>query len=208
MNLKLKKLSKMFLRVRKHRGKRNVVSYQNSGFWKCKFKFKGFSNRIISEDSLFYKCVFLFAGSNNLIKIDKNSKFKNVTFCIEGDNNVITIGKNASFCGKTEIVCLEGTKVTIGNNILSSSDVYIKTSDSHSIYDFDHKRVNIAKDVIIGNNVWLCQKASILKGSIIPNNCVVAYGSIVTKQFHDSNCIFGGNPAKIIKKNIEWGEER
>lgn len=208
MNSKLRKLSKTFLRVRKHRGKHNIVSYKNTGFWKCKFKYKGCSNQIIVEDSLFYKCVFLFSGSNNIIKVSKNSKFKNVTFCIEGDNNVITIGENASFCGKTEIVCLEGTKLTIGSNLLSSSDVRIRTSDSHSIYDLEHRRINLAKNIVIGNNVWLCQKVSILKGSIIPDNCVVAYGAIVTKQFKDGNCILGGNPAKIIKENIEWGEER
>lgn len=208
MNAKLKRLSKVFLRVIKHRGKHNIISYKNSGFWMCKFRYKGRFNQIIAKDSLFYKCVFLFSGSNNVIRISKNSKFKNVVFCIEGDNNIITIGENASFCGKTEICCLEGTSLTIGNDLLSSSDVCIRTSDSHSIYNLEHKRLNCAKDVTIGDNVWLCQKVSILKGSIIPDNCVIAYGSIVTRKFEESGCVYGGNPAKLLKNNIYWGGER
>lgn len=88
--------------------------------------------------------------------------------------------------------------------MLSSCDVHIRTSDSHSILDLEGNRINSAMDVTIGNDVWVCQRVTMLKGSEIPSNCVVAYGSIVTKRFSEKNCIFGGNPAKIIKNNISW----
>ena len=28
--------------------------------------------------------------------------------------------------------------------------------------------------------------------------------SIVTKSFNEENCVIAGNPAKIVKRNIEW----
>lgn len=44
----------------------------------------------------------------------------------------------------------------------------------------------------------------ILKGSQISNNTVVGAGTIVTKKYEEPNCILAGNPAKIVKRNIDW----
>ena len=35
------------------------------------------------------------------------------------------------------------------------------------------------KEIIIGNNVWICMNATILKGSIIGDNSVIAAGCVV-----------------------------
>ena len=37
-------------------------------------------------------------------------------------------------------------------------------------------------------------------GVSIPDNTIVAAGSVVTKSFVEPGCIIGGNPAKIIGK--------
>lgn len=208
MNNRIEKLAKIIFRARKHRGHKNLIESKHSGFFQTKFSFKGKQNKIIVTNSIFYKCKFHFFGSNNIIRIGTNCTFKNVDFWIEGDNNLISIGESCSFCGSAQIACLEGTKIVIGNNILCSSDVFLRTSDSHSIIDIDGKRINLAKDIEVCNNVWLCQKVTLLKGVKIPNNCVVAYGSVVTKPFNEEHCAIGGNPAKIIKKKINWKPER
>lgn len=205
---KIDKVIKLFFKVRKHRGKNNLIESNKSGFIKCKFIFKGNHNKIQSHDSLFYNCKFRFYGSNNIVKIGAKCSFKNVEFWFEGDNNIITIGEQCSFCGKTQIACLEGTKISIGDNLLSSSDVFLRTSDSHSVLDLEGNRINFAKNIYIGNNVWLCQKTTLLKGSKVSDNSIVAYGSIVTKKFDEPHCIIGGNPAKIIKREIDWKPER
>lgn len=200
-------LGKRLCKAKVKRGHKNRVFNKHCAFVFTKFKFSGKNNVIESNDSVFYKCRFLISGSNNKIIIGKGCKLKFVTFCIEGDNNIITIGEDCAFCGRSELSCLEGTKITIGDKLLSSSDVFLRTGDSHSLYDMNGNRINQAKGIVIGNNVWLCQKASLLKGSVIPNNCVVAYGSIVTKAFDKENSAIGGNPAKVIKENIKWGAE-
>lgn len=53
--------------------------------------------------------------------------------------------------------------------------------------------------VKIGNGCWIGAKVTILDGSIIGNNCVVAAGSVVRGFFPDY-CVIAGVPAKIIKK--------
>lgn len=207
MSDSLIKISKKLFRAKVIRRHKNRVFNKECAFIFSKFKFSGSNNIIESNNSVFYKCKFLISGSNNKIVVGSGCKLKFVTFCIEGDNNLIKIGDNCALCGRSELSCLEGTNIIIGNWLLSSSDVYLRTSDSHTVYDLSGNRINSAKDIIIGDNVWLCQKSSLLKGSKIPNNCIVAYGSIVTKPFDKDNCIIGGNPAKIIKEHIKWGGE-
>ena len=43
---------------------------------------------------------------------------------------------------------------------------------------------------------------NIHKGCSIPDDCVVAANSVVTKTFGESNALIGGVPAKEIKSDI------
>lgn len=55
------------------------------------------------------------------------------------------------------------------------------------------------KPVKIGNNVWIGTKAVILPGVEIGDNSIIAAGAVVTKNV-EKNTIFGGVPAKLIKR--------
>jgi len=46
-------------------------------------------------------------------------------------------------------------------------------------------------------------RSMILKGVTIGDNSIIAAGSVVTKDV-PNNCLVAGNPAKIIKENIDW----
>ena len=54
-------------------------------------------------------------------------------------------------------------------------------------------------EIKIGENVWICDKVTILGGVTIGDNVIIGADSIVT---HDipSNSIAAGIPAKIIKQ--------
>lgn len=62
------------------------------------------------------------------------------------------------------------------------------------------KRLDIVEkpSVIIGNDVWIGQDVTILKGCHIGNGAVLASNSVITKDVPDY-AIVGGIPAKIIK---------
>lgn len=56
----------------------------------------------------------------------------------------------------------------------------------------------------IGKNCFIGARCVILPGIEIGDGCVVAAGSIVTKSV-PARCIVAGNPARIIRENIEVG---
>lgn len=56
--------------------------------------------------------------------------------------------------------------------------------------------------IIIGENCWIGANVRICKGVTIGDNSIVAAGSVVTKDV-PANCIAAGNPAKVVKENID-----
>ena len=54
--------------------------------------------------------------------------------------------------------------------------------------------------VIIGNNVWIGDKATILPNVTIGDGAVIAANSVVTKDV-PAYSVVAGNPAKVIKEN-------
>ena len=55
------------------------------------------------------------------------------------------------------------------------------------------------KPIHIGKKVWIGAGAIVLPGVSIGDNSVIAAGSVVTKNVPE-NVVYGGNPAKFIKK--------
>ena len=54
--------------------------------------------------------------------------------------------------------------------------------------------------VVIGNNVWIGDKATILPGVTIGDGAIIAANAVVTKDVPQYSVV-GGNPAKVIKIN-------
>jgi acetyltransferase-like isoleucine patch superfamily enzyme len=175
---------------------------------------------------------FDIIGNGNKIEIKSSCFLNSVTFYIRGDNHSICIGDSVRFNGVASIyfndyngsleigdmstfenvhlaVTEPGSKMKIGLDCMFASDIDVRTGDSHSIIDIDSKeRINYAKDVSIGNHVWVGEHCIILKGVCIPDESVLGTGSIVTKQFTQKGTIIAGNPARVVKEGITWSRER
>lgn len=170
---------------------------------------KGKMNSIQLEEGVsLKKCRFIFKGNNNTVIIDKESHIQGVTFWIEDDNNTIKIGEKCTFEGNTQLAACEGTSIVLGNDCMFANDIYMRTTDSHSITDYNNKRLNPAQNINIGNHVWIGMQCIILKGTTIPDNCIVGARSIVTSKVYYSNSILAGTPATTIKQNINWERKR
>lgn len=122
--------------------------------------------------------------------------YQNVSMFLDKPNAIIKIGDKTYVNRRTEIMCKE--KVSIGSNCAISWDVSITDTDYHSI---DGKPD--IKPVIIGDNVWIGCKSTILKGVTIGNGAVVAANSVVVKDV-PANTLVGGNPARVLRENISW----
>lgn len=116
----------------------------------------------------------------------------------------LSIGNNCSFGAYNHITC--ANKITIGDSLLTGKWVTI-TDNSHGETDKDtlgmrpQKRPITSKGpVVIGNNVWIGDKATILPGVSIGDGAVIAANAVVTKDV-PAYSVVGGNPAKVIKRN-------
>ena len=97
----------------------------------------------------------------------------------------------------------------IGNNVLLHSGTTILTHDfaSRAFITAYNEFLPSHAMIKIGNNVWLGENVSILKGVTIGDNVIIGYGSIVTKSI-PSNSVAIGIPAKVICTFDEYFKKR
>ena len=184
-------------------------------------KLKGFGNYLytfwisqflgsVGEKSIIQYPLRLQGGGGRSINIgDKTVIHAN---CILGSwkqykkkeyNPQIIIGKNCSigdFCHITAV-----NKIKIGNSLLTGRFVYIG-DNAHGGLSWEeanippaHRELKSKGDIVIGDNVWIGDKVTILGGVKIGDNVIIGANSVVT---HDipSNSISSGTPAIIIKQ--------
>lgn len=173
---------------------------------------KGNNNQIIIENNAVMRNItFFICGDNNRIHISEKYSGIDVEFHVEESNGNITIGKNTSMHGRgyrnISFVLEEGTNIHVGEDCMIANNVQLRSSDSHSIIDMEGKRLNHAKDISIGNHCWIGMGSLLLKGTKIPNNIVVAAEAICNKEYEESNSILAGNPAKVVKRNVNWSRQ-
>lgn len=163
-------------------------------------------------------------GDNNTFTIKKPSNIAKMEIHFYGNNNNIVIGEKARgsfyirlyydnnniiFGNRVDALCLcillHSDTLKIGDNCLFSNMINIMT-DGHSVIDENTKELlNPPKhNIVIGNHVWVGQGVGILKNAKIPDNSIVAHSAIVTKPFEERNVVIAGNPAKIVKRGINW----
>jgi virginiamycin A acetyltransferase len=103
-------------------------------------------------------------------------------------------------------------KILTSNHNIHSLSLSIAVQEKLKCNTFE-----VAKDVLIGNNVWIGDSVIILPGVTVGNGAILGAGSIVTKDVPDF-AIVGGNPAKIIRyrfdentinyiNNLKWWEK-
>lgn len=143
-------------------------------------------------------------GENCKIITQQCCKFDNARILCSGNGTTISIGKELDSQNPLLIDAMEDRNIIIGNNVLMASNVKIRNNDGHSILDKDGKRINPAKDVIIGDNIWICADVSILKGTVIPNGCVIGTKSLCSSPFKNENALIFGIPAMERKQDICW----
>ncbi|MGM9551172.1 MAG: acyltransferase [Clostridia bacterium] len=109
----------------------------------------------------------------------------------------IEIGNNSYIGDRTEIH--SGKMVKIGNNVNIAWDCNILDRDYHAF----ESECEVVKPVVIEDHVWIGARSMVLKGVTIGEGAVVAAGSVVTKDV-PGRCLVAGNPAKVIKENVNW----
>lgn len=115
----------------------------------------------------------------------------------------ITIGDDCCFGAFNHITCIN--QIRIGNRLLTGKWVTI-TDNNHggtseeTLHESPIKRPLVSKGpVVIGNDVWIGDKATVLAGVTIGDGAVISANAVVTKDV-PAYSVVGGNPARIIKQ--------
>ena len=125
-------------------------------------------------------------------------------FSQKTDKPLIIIGNGCNFGAFNHITAINS--IIIGDNCLTGKWVTISDNDHGTTTLNDLKkrpqdRAVVSKGpIIIGKNVWIGDKATILTGTIIGDGAVIAANSVVTKDVPPYTVV-GGIPAKVIKSN-------
>ena len=115
----------------------------------------------------------------------------------------LEIGACCNFGGFNHITCTN--KIVIGNNVLTGRWVTISCNNHgdtslETLQQHPSERLIVSKGpVIIEDDVWIGDKATILAGVRIGKGAVIAANAVVTKDV-PAYGVAAGNPARIIVK--------
>ncbi len=187
-------------------------------------KNSGKNNQVITSGASLSNVVVEIDGDNNRIELMPGSSLTNVNIYTRGNNCRLNFGKSVmgsgtlsvgghgaklivgdnNNIGDAKIVATEGKTLRIGNGCLFSYYIDMRTSDAHSIYDrTSGERINHARDIVIGDHVWIGMYAQILKGATVREGSIVGIRSVVGGDV-PAHCIVAGIPAKVLRENVRW----
>ena len=143
--------------------------------------------------------------------------------------NGIRIGNNASFGKNCIVECTGNMKflgrgLIIGNHVGIGSGSFLGCAGGVEIQDdtiignyvsFHSENHNYSEEDIpirlqgvnhqgikVGKNCWIGAKVTILDGVVIEDGCIIAAGALLRKGVYSADSIYGGVPAKFIKRRF------
>lgn len=156
-----------------------------------------------------YDRVSVYPNSGISLEINGNVVF-NGSCCIGNDSFIavdkgeLSFGDFFNATAATKIICRHS--IHFGNEVLIGWNNMVCDSDFHHIHDAESgESINADAPIKVGNHVWIANGCSIMKGSDIPDDVVVAAKSLVNKKLDiPSFSIVAGIPAKLKKTGVKW----
>ena len=157
---------------------------------------KGAKSIQIGELCFFEDYIYLTAIEGKRSYIDVDGKIKEQIL-----SPVLNIGDNCAFGAYNHITCCNS--ISIGNNLLTGKWVTI-TDNAHGNSNKDSLNIHPLRrqilskgPVVIGNNVWIGEKATILPGVTIGDGAIIAANAVVTKDVQ-AYSVVAGIPAVVV----------
>lgn len=193
------------------RGRGNRVVTTGALLRRTRVRIAGDGNRFVAGPRARLTGVtVVIRGTGNTVRIDRGARLKQGSILwIEGSDCEISIGAETTIESATLAATEARTRIHIGRDCMLSTDVDIRTGDSHAIFDRRaRRRVNPAADVEIGDHVWLGRGTQVLKGVRLRSGSVVGAASVVTRAIDEENVVVAGVPARVVRRDIHWTRSR
>jgi acetyltransferase-like isoleucine patch superfamily enzyme len=122
--------------------------------------------------------------------------FDDVRLGLRAPGAVIAIGDETYLSPRSEVSSM--ASVTIGRRCAIGPEVVVRDNDEHWLAGRP-----MSAPVTIGDDVWICARAMILKGVAIGDGAVVGAGAVVTSDVPPRSLV-AGVPAKVIREEVSW----
>ena len=133
---------------------------------------------------------------------------------LSGAHGKIHMGKYSKIGANSHLRCVD--KIELGDYSAIANNTVVCDNNNHPVNPEDRMIMRLTPidseerswkyadhaPIIIGKNVWIGEYARICKGVTIGDGSIVAANAVVTKDV-PANCIVAGNPAKIVKTDID-----
>jgi acetyltransferase-like isoleucine patch superfamily enzyme len=126
--------------------------------------------------------------------VDRKVSLSSWTF--EKHQGHINIGDNVLLCPGVRLD--SASSISIGDNCMFAAGAYVTDADWHDVYDRT-KTIGATSPVVLEDNVWIGDGATVCKGVTIGKNSVIGAGAVVVKDV-PANVIAAGNPAQVVKE--------
>jgi maltose O-acetyltransferase len=130
-----------------------------------------------------------------------NSPFSYRCSYIEARNTeaVIEIGDKTTI-NNAAVLIAEGAGIRIGARCLIGTELQVMDTNAHELeLGRRHMADSHTREVIVGDDVFIGSRVTLLKGCRIGDGCVVAAGTVVAPGFvAPAMSIVAGNPARVV----------
>jgi maltose O-acetyltransferase len=128
-------------------------------------------------------------------KVGQNTIIEPPFYCVYGQN--IYLGDHVYL----NVMCtiLDCNEVHIGNHVMIGPNVQIYTAAHDLQAEARNQGWEVAKPIVIEDNVWIGGGAILLPDVVIGQNAVVGAGAVVPRSVPE-NTVVAGNPAKVIRE--------
>lgn len=137
-------------------------------------------------------------GNNAKVIFEGDAVFsKGIKMIVHGN---LKIGK--CFSCNSNCIINASDSITIGSNVILGWNCKILDGDGHKII---HKKIVQLpySPILIENHVWLTSDVTLLKGTVLRSDSVVATCACISHSFNNTNLLIGGFN-KILKEGITW----
>lgn len=183
----------------------NVVQCPDKIETDIQVTFRGRNNRIVvAKGARIAALRVVFDCDNGTLIIGPSRRSPFSLNARLGEDATVKIGRDFTTTSMPVVTAVEGATVSFGDDVLVASTNQFRTDDGHPIFDVKTgRRINPAKDVIIGNHVWFGAQSVALAGARVGDGSVIGFRSLVTGPI-PNNVIAVGAPAQVVRKDVAW----
>ncbi|MFG1350014.1 glycosyltransferase family 2 protein [Xanthobacter autotrophicus] len=184
--------------------KARVFVGKNCSFQKVSISGSNEAYIFIGRDSFMANCDIACHSKKNVLVFGFNCRIEGLFvhiygkfgFCVTAPG--VTVQSGSNFCIQ------ENSYIIIGSDSMLSTQVFIRTSDSHGIYDLETRgRINHARPVILHPHVWISRAVTINKGAEVGAHTIVGQGSVVQGRLIEHS-VYAGAPIEMVRSGVTW----